>query len=83
MPAGGEALSGIPLSNEDLVNELRKAYTCEALLDAFASVDRGRFCVSSHASLSGCYVDMPFRDELVHLSAPGIYGKGYTSLCYI
>jgi hypothetical protein len=68
-------VSGLPLANDDLVKELRKSYTSEVLLEAFAKVDRAVFCGSPTAPLRGCYVDMPYRDEVVHLSAPGIYGK--------
>jgi len=72
---GGPPDSGLPLSNEDLVKELRKSYTSEQMLEAFSKVDRAIYCKSATAALRGCYIDMPYRDEVVHLSAPGIYGK--------
>jgi hypothetical protein len=65
----------LPMTNDDLVTELRKSFSSEEVLEAFSKVDRGNFCVSPNPSLKGCYIDMPYRDELVHLSAPIIYGK--------
>ena len=69
--------TGFPLVNADLVKELNKAHDDPQLLEAFSRVDRVRFCNSPSAPLRGCYVDMPYRDDLVHLSAPGIYGKRF------
>jgi protein-L-isoaspartate(D-aspartate) O-methyltransferase len=71
----GDADTGLPMCNDDLVKELSKSYSSAPVLEAFSKVDRGRFCSSPMAPRRGCYVDMPYRDELVHISAPGIYGK--------
>ena len=69
-----------PATNDDLVEELRRAGANIEVLAAFAAVDRGSFCVSHGASIRGCYADMPYRDDIVHLSAPSIYAESLEAL---
>ena len=62
-----------PSTNADLVDDLSRMYSDTRILDAFRAVDRGKFTASGNPGARGCYADIPYRDELVHLSAPSIY----------
>ena len=64
-------------SHEDLCDRMRRVTTNEAVIDAFSAVDRNYFAMDENddreAHLEEVYSDRPYRDSLVHMSAPSIY----------
>jgi len=58
-------------SNADMCEKLKDCGVLrdDAVYQAFCLTDRGDFC----SGAVSCYHDRPFRNELVHLSAPHMY----------
>ncbi|KAL1502985.1 hypothetical protein AB1Y20_011055 [Prymnesium parvum] len=69
------AFQGEVTTNDRMVDYLaaRQILATEKVIHAFRAVDRAFFIKSS----ANVYLDMPIREGVCHLSAPGIYGLAF------
>jgi protein-L-isoaspartate O-methyltransferase len=68
-----------PSKLEDLIADLHRQKIPEKIVNCFAEIDRALFTANPTLSKNrGIYADIPYRDTLVHLSAPSIYADVLT-----